>query len=180
MKTAECLAPHPQLEAFYEQLRGDMSKRYKIYDALDNELLLNLVQTYIAGEAHMSTHIQEKGLTLAGLNVMCILLQHKPRGCPLNALSDLLLVSRANITGVVDSLVRKGFVTREEYATDRRITLAKITRAGETWVDHYLPRHYAKLQGLLAGITVPEKKTLIHILSKLRHSTCQHPRGGTL
>jgi len=165
-------------EAYYDRYRRAMARRYKSFDPLNMEVIFNLVQTFACGEAHLAAQVHSHGLTLASLNVMSILSQNEPDGCPLNTVSDLLLVSRANVTGLVDGLVRKGFVRRREDPADRRITRARITPKGRAWLESYLPKHYRGITELLSGLSRGEKQTLARLLSKLRHSSCAHPRGG--
>ena len=124
--------------------------------------------------------LQTYGLTLSGLNVLAILRMHK-EGAPLNRLSHLLLVSRANITGVIDSLVRKGLVATSGHATDRRVRLARITPKGETFLNRYYPPHYVEISRIFKGLNTVEKKQIIGLLSKLRHYVMALPplREGT-
>src|ERR1700690_3849681 len=121
MKTASHHSPSDLMdrrEAFYNDMRGAFSRRIKTLDPLSAEACFNIVQTYHMAETLMHDCIQKVGLTLSGLNVLTILQHHRDTGCPQNALSDLLIVSRANITGVIDNLLRKGLVTREESSGD--------------------------------------------------------------
>ena len=167
-------------EDYYRAYRAQSARRYREFDPQSMEVLFDLIQTYTMAEACVMNRLHTYGMTLPGMNILSILRQQAPAGCPLHALSQLLLVTRANITGVVDSLVRKGFVTRQDHATDRRVVLAKITREGEKWLDHYLPAHYAMIRQMLSGLNRREKSTLAGLLTKLRHTSCRHPReSGT-
>ncbi len=114
-------------ETFYQNMRSSNAKRYKTFDVVSVNAWFSLIQTFAMGESRVAARIQAAGMTLAGLNVLSILRQHGPEGCPLNTLSYFLLVSRANITGLIDSLARRGFVIRPCLAHDRRVILAKIT-----------------------------------------------------
>jgi len=163
-------------EEFYEGLRAKYAKRYKGFDVLATEAGYNLVQTWALGDARLSAKAQERRMTLPGINVLCILREYEQAGCPLNILSRMLLVSRANVTGLVDSLVRHKYVTRHDFAGDRRVILAKITKSGETFLDHYLPIHYQEVGHLFSGLSAGEKQTLIKLLTKIRRSSCRHPR----
>jgi MarR family 2-MHQ and catechol resistance regulon transcriptional repressor len=166
----------PDREVFYENLRTKYAKRYKGFDTLATQAGYNLVLTWSMGEARLSTKAQERGMTLPGINVLCIINEYGQTGCPLNTLSRLLLVSRANVTGLVDSLVRHGYVSRHDHAKDRRVVLAKITKAGEDFLESYLPTHYGEIKQLFSGLTANEKHLLIQLLTKLRRSSFQHPR----
>jgi len=166
----------PDREAFYETLRMEYAKRYKTFDPSSVEVLFNILQTFAMGEARLAARIQRKGLTLSGLNVLTILRRYGAQGCPQNLLSHLLLVSRANITGVIDSLVRKGFVIRQDHVHDRRVILAKITADGDEWLDQYLPDHYKEIRDMFSGVSHQEKQELSRLLLKLRRTSGYHPR----
>jgi len=171
MKTASSLSPSDLLarrETFYKEMREAFAGRIKGLDPLSAEVCFNVVQTYHLAETAMLEHIQKIGVTLSGLNILTILKHHRDTGCPQNALSHLLIVSRANITGVIDSLVRKGLVTREESAGDRRVVLANITKKGEALVDSYMPTHFGTMREMTSSLTKTEKATLVHILTKMR------------
>lgn len=168
--------PWRMREAYYRRWRADYAKRHKRVDLAAIELGQNLVQTYAMGEARLSQLAHAEGMTLSGINVLGILQQQAPQGCPLNTLSHLLLVSRANITGLVDGLVGKHFVKRQNDPNDRRVTFAKITAEGEKWLNAYFPKHYGEISCMFAGLNAREKGTLVKLLTKLRHTSCRHPR----
>jgi DNA-binding MarR family transcriptional regulator len=87
----------------------------------------------------------------------------------LNVLSQLLVVSQANITGVTDSLVRKGLVTRTEHPQDRRVILARITKKGQERLASFMPTYHRLTREIAAPLTRDEKETLIRILTKVRN-----------
>jgi DNA-binding MarR family transcriptional regulator len=173
MKRTAAASPPETLarrEAFYADMRKEFAKRLKGLDPLAAEACFNIVQTYNLGEAFMAGRVKRTGLTLPGLNVLTILQRHKDSGCALNGLSDLLIVSRANITGLIDSLSRKGLVTREEHPQDRRVVLARITRKGEELLGGYMPVHFGTMREMTASLTKDEKDVLIRILTKMRRA----------
>jgi outer membrane protein TolC len=149
-------------------MRGAFARRIRELDPLSAEACFNIVQTYHLAETTMLDDIQKIGLTFSGLNVLTILKHHRDTGCPQNELSHLLIVSRANITGVIDSLVRKSLASRTESPGDRRIVLARITKKGEELVDSYMPTHFGSMRAMTSSLSKTEKLTLIRILTKMR------------
>ena len=76
-----------------------------------------------------------RGLGAAGLTVpRAHLLWVLEAGGPQTqqALATAVGVTPRNITGLVDGLVRTGFVTREPHPTDRRALLVRLTDRGDT------------------------------------------------
>lgn len=133
------------------------------------EALLNLIYTDDVIQTYISHHMDKYELSPTAFNVLMILSRCEDKGCPMHELSELLLVTRANITGLVDSLEKKGLVERNNVAGDRRVRLARMTKAGEELLEKILPQHYANVRAMLSGLTNAEKETLSKLLTKLRH-----------
>ena len=133
------------------------------------ELLLNLVYTYELVQSHLARKLEAQGLSLGAFNVLMILSRCEPEGCPMHELGELLLVSRANVTGLVDCLARRGLVERTEDARDRRVRRIRLTKAGEKRLKSILPAHYNRVRALFKGVSDKDKTALSALLTKLRH-----------
>src|SRR5580692_9845704 len=94
-------------------------------------MLLNLVYTYDIVSGHMAEKTSPYGITKAGFSVLMILSRSPQKACKQNEISRLMLVSRANITGLVDSLARLGLVERTNDPRDRRVNMVKILPKAE-------------------------------------------------
>lgn len=145
-------------------------KRYKHFHPLSVEVIYHLVYTYDVVTAHLAQNLTTFNLSLSALNVMMILSRNEGRGCPLHELSDLLLVSRANITGLVDCLEKRGLVERVMAGDDRRIRRAQLTVAGSQMLDALLPGHYRHLYEACSEMADADKKKLVKLLTKFRKS----------
>jgi MarR family transcriptional regulator, 2-MHQ and catechol-resistance regulon repressor len=132
------------------------------------ELLLNLLYTSDVAQTRLARQLAGYGLSPSGFNVLSILKNSKEAGCPLHELGELLLVSKANVTGVVDSLEQKGLVERVAYKGDRRIRLARITETGYALVESILPYHYAEIRDMSSTLTDSEKTLATKLLASLR------------
>jgi MarR family 2-MHQ and catechol resistance regulon transcriptional repressor len=154
---------------YLERMRHHSSK-YQEFNWLSVELLVNLIYTYDVIQGHLARSVEEQGLSLAAFNVLMILSRHEGKGCPMHELGEVLLVSRANVTGLVDSLERKGLVERVADASDRRVRLVCITEVGQKLLETTAPKHYAKVRKLLKDVKNSEKATLSALLTKLRRS----------
>lgn len=156
------------VEAYYSEMRQNSARRFKQMDPTSSETIFNLVHTFNLVHGKITDDTQDIGVTLPGFNVLNLLNFRGEAGLPLSELSSLLLVSRANITGLVDSLERKGLVERMDHARDRRVYLARLTKSGKTLLDKHLPRYFQAVSRVVSGLNSQEKKTLIRLLSKLR------------
>lgn len=70
------------------------------------------------------------------------LLYDNPGGLSQSELGRLLIMHRSNVTGLVDRLERRGLVTRQEVAADRRAYSVVLTATGLKLVQEILPRYY--------------------------------------
>lgn len=143
-------------------------RRYREYDPPSVDMALSLVYTYDVFSNCLSRMVGRHGLSLSGFNVLRILGRMPGHMCPLHEVGELLLVSRANVTGLIDSLADKGLVERVPDPCDRRVRLARLTGAGEQLMEEILPGHFAELKALCAGLDDAEKAHLSELLGRLR------------
>ena len=146
------------------------SIKYHEFNWPSVELMVNLIYTYDVIQTSLSSLVKERGLSLAAFNVLMILSRREGSGCPMHELGEVLLVSRANVTGLVDCLERKNLVERVADPSDRRVRLVCITAAGQKLLETTAPEHYATVSKLLKKVKNSEKATLSALLTKLRRS----------
>jgi MarR family 2-MHQ and catechol resistance regulon transcriptional repressor len=79
-----------------------------------------------------------------------------------------MLVTRANITGLIDRMERDGLVVREADTKDRRVYRARLTAKASNLLDDILPIHADFTRRLMSVLSVPEKNKLTELLQKLR------------
>ena len=135
------------------------------------EMLLNFAYSYDVLSANLSERITPYGITRAGFNVLRILSRSQAKACKQNEISQLMLVSRANITGLVDGLFSKGLVERINDPNDRRVNMVKILPKGEKLLEELLPEYYRHIKNVCSVFTAEEKKIFNDLLTKLRNRT---------
>jgi MarR family 2-MHQ and catechol resistance regulon transcriptional repressor len=161
-------------EAFYHECVRRAGPRYAGFDRPSSELVLNFFHTYDQLHQIISRYMTEYGLSRSSLNILMLLRHGSDEGMQLHDLGELLLVSRANITGLMDHLEDKGYVKRLVDPQDRRARHARITQKGEALLDEFMPVHYRNLKGLLHGLSESERETLVELLKKVRSSMSAH------
>ena len=77
-------------------------------------------------------------------------------------------VSPTNITKLVDSLERDGYVRRVGNLEDKRKVWVELLPAGAAVVEESLPDVVHHVSSLWQGLSVEEKRVLVHLLAKLR------------
>ncbi|QAT17573.1 hypothetical protein BU251_07505 [Candidatus Velamenicoccus archaeovorus] len=165
-KTSEDKRP-----SYYLSNLRDYGKKSKWFHWHSAELFLNLIYTHDAIFNHLASKLEASGLSRSTLNILNIISRSENKGCTHRELSDLLLVSRANITELVDNLVRRNLVERQGSEKDRRLSIVKITRKGEELRNSVTPSYYLEMKKLASCLNSNERHKLNKILAKLRLKT---------
>ncbi|MBL9214943.1 MAG: MarR family transcriptional regulator [Opitutaceae bacterium] len=83
-------------------------------------------------------------------------------------LADAAGVTRATMTGLIDTLERDGFVKREPDPVDRRMMSVRLTAKGEKFLAQFLPGHFKAIAELMSTLSESERKTLVRLLAKIQ------------
>ena len=111
--------------------------------------------------------VREVGLTPPQYGVLHLLWERDER--PFKEFADALVCTRATITGIIDTLERKGLVTRKPNPTDRRSLLATLTDEGRN-LQHSTPTLDSIYDSCCSGLTSLEFQQLGFLLRKLNDS----------
>ena len=153
----------------YWDLVRKCGQRYKSFDWLSVRLFLNFIYTYdMLSRQFARIHVKNLGLSSASFNILMILSRNKTSGCKQREISKLMLVSRADITGLVDQLAKRGLAERLADQNDRRVWIVKITKKGESLLEAYLPGHYKEIRDLMVSFSRKDKAAFNLFLEKLR------------
>lgn len=143
----------------------------------DTLLVYNVLRTHNSLSPFIDRGLRELNLTGAQLNTLLVLRDAGNDGLSLGEIGRRLVVTRANVTGLIDRLEREGLVRREGTA-DRRVTLARITEKGVGLLEAALPHHRQLLAELLDCLTPDEKEQLIALLTRLRRGLREKQKEG--
>ena len=110
---------------------------------------------------------REFGTTLPRFDLMAQL-ERTGGGMRMNELSQRLMVSGGNVTGITDQLEREGLVMRTPYPGDRRAFTVKLTPTGLKRFREMAARHEQWIVELLGGLSRDEKELMINELWKLK------------
>src|SRR3954447_18283354 len=83
------------------------------------------------------------------------------------ALARSMGVARPTVTGVVDTLARRGHVVRQADERDRRLCRIALTPAGRRLIESLFPEFNAGEQALTAGLSDDECATLARLLRRV-------------
>ncbi len=155
----------PRYECLLER-----SREYPELDPSATEAFLHLLRTATDlleafGTVHASHHISR------GRFVVLMLLGHCC-GKPVNLadLADRAHVTRATMTGLIDTLVRDGHVKREQAAEDRRMMLVTLTKEGKSFLEGILPDYFRRIATVMSRLTEAERKSLVAVMGKIEET----------
>ena len=95
-------------------------------------------------------------------------------------LADAAGVTRATMTGLIDTLERDGFVKRKPDPNDRRMMSVLLTAKGERFLRDFLPGHFKSISKLMSPLTEAERKTLVRLLTKVQRQADElNPRTAS-
>jgi DNA-binding MarR family transcriptional regulator len=98
--------------------------------------------------------------------VLLLLRQSSSKLTP-SELADQADVTRATMTGLVDGMVRDGFVNREETENDRRSLAVSLTPKGRKVVEKVIPLQLQWLESLFASLTMGARNNLLEGLQMI-------------
>ena len=95
-------------------------------------------------------------------------LERAPQGLKMSELSQRMMVTGGNVTGITDGLEKEGLVVREVDAADRRVFRVKLTPEGQRQFQRMAAEHEQWVVDLFGGLTQKQKKQLVDLLGELK------------
>lgn len=85
-------------------------------------------------------------------------------------LSQALLVSNGNVTGVVQTLLRDRYLSIAPSPTDCRASIVRLTPLGQECFSGLAEAHHEWVDMMLASLTRDQRTTLFNLLGALKDS----------
>jgi len=126
-------------------------------------------------EAPLRGRMRERfGGSLPRFDLMAQLDRH-PRGLKMRDLSERLMVTGGNITGLTDRLVSEGLVERHDDAQDRRSITVRLTAEGRRQFRAMAVEHEGWIVELLGGLRPADQAQLFALLGQLKKALPSTP-----
>ena len=130
-------------------------------------VLLRLLRIGLSGLGQfMEPVFQQIGLNDHAFHVLCLLVASPQGKASPGELSELAAISRANMTRVLDGLVKDGFASRTIETRDARRHTIRITAAGRRATEQAVPKMVGPLKSAFAGLNADELVVLDSLLRK--------------
>jgi DNA-binding MarR family transcriptional regulator len=129
---------------------------------------MSLVRCFSSIEAVLMRYFaQQYNSSLPRYDVLTALAMH-PEGLTMGDLSDMLMVTKGNVTGVIRRLVHDNLVKKKTDKADRRVQLVKISKRGMALWEEMHADYDNIISTLMGGVSQADSKTIIKALDKVR------------
>jgi DNA-binding MarR family transcriptional regulator len=95
-------------------------------------------------------------------------LERAPQGLKMSELSQRMMVTGGNVTGITDGLEREGLVIREVDTSDRRVFHVKLSAEGQRQFRRMAAEHEQWVIELFEGMSMKHKNQLVELLGELK------------
>jgi len=157
--------------------RADAETRLHDDHHMSLRLWLRLLACTNQIEARVRSNLQTQfGTTLPRFDLMAQL-ERAPEGLKMSELSQRMMVTGGNVTGVTDGLEKEGLVVREVDPADRRVFRVKLTAEGERQFRRMASEHEQWVIELFADLSAKQKKQLVDLLGELKRHIAGMPQA---
>lgn len=136
-------------------------------EELDAVVAFSLLKTHGYLSQLIDAGLRQQRLTASQFNTLLLLRAAGDEGLLMSEIGARLVVTKSNVTGLIDRLERQGLVARCDHE-DRRATVVRLAPAGDELLEKAEPRHAALLAELTGCLTDREKQALVRLLTKMR------------
>jgi DNA-binding MarR family transcriptional regulator len=132
-----------------------------------NASVIDLVRTHEAVWSLQNAAMRPYGLSPGGREALAIIEGAGGSLSP-SIIAKRLLVTTASTASLLDTLERRGFVTRHPASDDRRKVIVTLTDAGQAVVDAFLPQLVAVQTAALSRLSEADRAHLRKCLEVIR------------
>ena len=157
----------------------EASREFPDLDPSATEAFLHLLRSGDEAFRVVESHLASHGTSQGRFSVLMCLwrtsrhAEHGEQGLNPAELAERTGVTRATITGLVDSLERDNLVTRTPDLADRRMMTVRLTANGEQLLREILPGHFQLMAWLMEPLNEVERRTMVRLLGKITQRASQ-------
>ncbi len=153
----------PQYECLLEA-----AERYPALEPTANEAFLHLLRTGDMVFGDINHFLTSHNISQGRFTVMLLL--HRPWVDFITpaSLAEESGVTRATMTGLIDTLEKDGMVVRQMDENDRRAVHVRLTKQGHARIEGMLPDYFECVSRVMSPLSDRERKDLVRLLQKLQ------------
>jgi DNA-binding MarR family transcriptional regulator len=150
-----------------KEVMDKLSKLYPDFRPYYVEAIQELFGLSNELEKALELYYARYGFTRARYLILMVLLHSDDKRLQPCDIADSLNVTRGNMTGLVDALLKSGFVKKYSDKEDRRQCWIELTEKGEKFLEKIFPSNFRRIAKFMSVITKAEIESLIQISKKL-------------
>ena len=135
---------------------------------------LNQISTHVFAQ-----HMQQSGLDLTPVQFAAMDAIAANPGIDQAGVAAKIAYDRATIGGVIDRLLKKGYVTRQVSTQDRRARVLHLSDAGQTLFEDIFPTVQALQDEILPGLNAKERALFMELARKAVAPTSPQGSGDS-
>jgi DNA-binding MarR family transcriptional regulator len=159
------------------QMPDDFYDQTPDANVLATEAVMNTLRTADVLFDQIGRLLRPLNVSAAGGLVLGILRDHGPMSP--SALSERLIVTRATVTGVLDSVEQRGFVRRSANPADRRSLVVEITPAGLTVLQELRTLVHRQEKAWLSGLSDADLRSYVEQLHRIQDRVASLSDGAS-
>ncbi len=168
--------PYYMKELPKEDIIRKISNEFIDLDGRKLELVVQLYKFCGDLEKSKESHFKKYGLSDGRFMVLMTLWEsHAP--IKATEIADKLGVTRATMTGLIDSLIKDNFVEKKDCPQDRRAAYLSLTDFGHSFLKKMLPEHFSCIKKFTDTLSKEEAQTFLTILNKLKNGLQQFDKS---
>lgn len=144
------------------------AEKYPTLNPSASEAFLHLLRTGDAVFAAEGAFLGKHDISHGRFMVLMLLNRRAEEPSTPAELADEAGVTRATMTGLVDTLQKDGLVTRKNNSQDRRTVLVQLTAAGRKLLAHILPGYFASVTRMMQPLNKTERTQFVTLLQKIQ------------
>ena len=151
------------------------AERYPTLDITASEAFLNLLRTGDMVFEDVGRFLTRHNISQGRFTVLMLL--HRPliESHTPASLAEESGVTRATMTGLIDTLEKDGMVVREADAHDRRTVHVRLTEQGHACLETMFPDYFQCVARIMSPLNERERKELVRLLQKLQEGLTSSP-----
>ena len=155
-------------------IAADSETRANPDDHIALRLWLRLLTCSNLIEGHLRSQLRiEFASTLPRFDLLSQL-DREPKGLTMGELSQRMMVSGGNVTGLVTQLRDAGLVTKVAHPDSGRTFIVKLTPQGRRHFAAMARAHERWVMDMFDDVSVRDVQQLMRLLSKLKQSVSRH------
>ena len=146
---------------------------YSFIEFSSGQTIINILKTERIMRMVYDRLFEKYNISEPKFFVILLLSIHEADGMPLIVLGKNMMVSRANMTTLIDRMIKENLVEKRKNADDKRSIKAHLTPKGRQLFDEIKDLHMEFSQRMTKALTEEERATLNNILKKLQEDIVQ-------